>query len=75
MEAKPRVLEGIFRNIYPDDLKHPKFDIPFIRDLEGNSIMHLLMKKEDYKTSNLMLSVLQGFSMDHHSKQMFDIIP
>ena len=52
-----------------------KFHIPFLKNYEGDSPMHLCKNISDIRTVNTMLGFLAGYEIDHHSRAIVDLLP
>lgn len=49
--------------------------MPFIRDLEGNTPLHYCVLDKDYRTAELFLQYLSKAPLDHHSRDIMEIMP
>jgi hypothetical protein len=43
--------------------------------MEGNTMLHLLLKRQDYKSANDLLLYLTQFKLDHHSRHISELFP
>lgn len=51
------------------------FEMPFIKDLKGMTPLHYCLNKGDFKTADLFINYLSNAPLDHHSRQIIDILP
>lgn len=49
--------------------------MPFIQDLKGKTALHYCVENSDFKTADMMIQYLADAPLDHHSRQIIDIIP
>lgn len=49
--------------------------IPFIRNLENKSPIHLCSESQEYRYINVMLEYLVGYGIDHHSRAIVEVLP
>lgn len=52
-----------------------KYEIPFIRNFDMKSPMHLSMKEKNYKAADLFLTYLSDTPFDSHSRVIVDLMP
>lgn len=57
------------------NLKYKESHIPFIPNYDNESPMHLLKKNDDFRTMDLVLHYLSGYKLDHHSREIVDMLP
>ena len=50
-----------------------RLEVPFIKNLDGFTPLHLLMQKNDSKTINFLLLELKNYGFDHHSRYIANI--
>jgi hypothetical protein len=46
------------------------FEMPFIADLEGKTLLHFCIEKQDVKTAGLLMNYLADAPLDHHSREI-----
>ncbi|CDW79381.1 UNKNOWN [Stylonychia lemnae] len=61
-------------------LAHPqgkeiKFHMPFISNLDGESPIHICLKKQAFKSIDILLNCLSLYPTDHHSRTIKDLYP
>jgi len=49
------------------------FDFPFTSDLNMQSPLHILERKQDSKNMDLLLQTLQNYGFDHHTRVIADM--
>lgn len=49
--------------------------MPFIRDIKGKTPLHLCTEAKDFKTADLILQYLADAPLDHHSRDIKDLLP
>lgn len=49
--------------------------MPILPNYENESPLHIAKKQLDYKSIDTILKYLKGYSIDHHSKAIKDLIP
>lgn len=78
------MVKALFSESQPneEDRSVIKFEIPFLRSLEdkdyqleARSPLHSVMERGDSKTTNMLLDYLSGYGLDHHSREINDILP
>lgn len=58
-----------------EDTGHLYFDIPFMKDFDEKTPMHLCMDNENYKSADIILQKLCNDKIDSHSRAINDILP
>ncbi len=48
-------------------------DIPFIKNIQGKSPIHICLENEDMKSVNIMLTQLRQAHLQHHSEEIVDV--
>jgi hypothetical protein len=56
-------------------VKAEYFEMPFIADLKGKTRLHYCLEKQDVKTAGLLMNYLADAPLDHHSREIADLIP
>ena len=74
---KSEVIESIFEICHPnaEDRTEIKYEVPFLINFEGKSVMDMLKKQKDFKGMDMMLQYLQAYGVDHHSRAIQKSIP
>lgn len=49
--------------------------MPFIADLRGKTRLHYCLEKQDVKTAGLLINYLANASLDHHAREIANLIP
>ena len=49
--------------------------MPFIKDIKGMTPLHYCINNSDYKTADLFIKYLANAPLDHHSRDIKDILP
>lgn len=68
---KPPIIKGIYD--YSVSKEEP-FEVPFIKNLKGESPLHLCLKKKEFKTADLLLQKLADAPLDHHGRVIIDVL-
>ena len=64
----------MFKLSHPDlNEDTPKFKIPFLPNLKGESPIHRCLAKEDYKSIDTILRYLKFYPTDHHSRGIISV--
>ncbi len=58
-----------------EDCNMTNFEIPFIKNFNGDTPIHLCIKNENYKSADVILSKLCNTDIDSHSRQIVDCLP
>ena len=53
----------------------PDFEMPFIKDLNGLTPLHYCIETSDLKTADIIIKYLANAPLDHHSREIVDILP
>jgi hypothetical protein len=71
------IISKIFAVSQPDieNIETKCFHIPFLKNLQQKSPMHLAKRINDTKSINTMLSYLSGYGLDHHSRSIVELMP
>lgn len=56
-------------------MKQKLIHIPILKNFKGESPLHIALKKQDYKSIDIMLKYLSGYDIDHHSRAIEDLLP
>ena len=51
------------------------FFVPFIKDSDGKSPLHLCMETKNFKIADIILSNLTEEGLDNHGRAIFDVLP
>jgi hypothetical protein len=51
------------------------FEMPFIKDIEENTPLHYCLKDGDDRTAELFISYLRHAPLDHHSRDIIELLP
>lgn len=51
------------------------YHLPFLPDFYGKTPIHILDDTLNYKSINMLLSYLQLYPIDHHSRSIADLFP
>jgi len=51
----------------PSDNK-TRFEVPFLKNLDGDSPIHLCLRYDEYRNINLFLEYMSEYGIDHHSR-------
>ncbi|CDW72997.1 UNKNOWN [Stylonychia lemnae] len=73
-ELQENVVREIMYIAHPQG-KEIKFHMPFISNLDGESPIHLCIKKQAFKNIDIMLNCLSLYPIDHHSRTIKDLYP
>ncbi len=49
--------------------------MPFIADLKGRTRLHYCVDTQDIKTGGLLMKYLANAPLDHHSREIANLIP
>lgn len=60
---------------HAEDRSKIGFHIPFIRNLDGKSAIHLQDEEKEYRYINVILEYLAGYDIDHHSRAITETLP
>lgn len=52
-----------------------EYFMPIIPNFDGDTPLHVAKKQLDYKSLDVMLKYLKGYGIDHHSKEIKDLLP
>jgi hypothetical protein len=56
-------------------VKSDSFEMPFIADLKGKTRLHYCIETQDIKTAGLLMNYLADAPLDHHSRDIANLIP
>jgi hypothetical protein len=56
-----------------EESNKPKFDVPFLPNIKGETPIHRCIEKKDYKSIDTILKYLQHYPVDHHSRGLRDV--
>ena len=62
-------------NFCHPDCKEIKFPIPFLRNAQGQTPLHLCIEQGATKAANTLLRHLSLYGIDHHSRVIADLMP
>ena len=51
------------------------FEMPFIADLKGKTRLHYCLENQDVKTAGILINYLADAPLDHHSREIVNLIP
>jgi hypothetical protein len=51
------------------------FEIPFLRNFDGNTPLHLCIQNKNVKSADIILSKLCGDAIDSHARAINDLLP
>ncbi|CDW78106.1 wd-40 repeat protein [Stylonychia lemnae] len=51
------------------------FQIPFVRNFEGKTAIHMCLQNQNFKSADIILQKLCNSPIDSHSRQISDILP
>ncbi|TNV87078.1 hypothetical protein FGO68_gene14100 [Halteria grandinella] len=72
LQEKPQQLLEIISRI---SICSDTFEMPFIKDLEGKTPLHYCVENKISTTAELLVEYLSQAPLDHHSRDIIDIIP
>jgi hypothetical protein len=49
--------------------------MPFIKDLNNITPLHECIHSKDYQTADMLVNYLANAPLDHHSREIIEIIP
>lgn len=49
--------------------------MPFIKNFDLKTRLHLCEEEQDFKTADILLNYLSGAPLDHHSREIVDLLP
>ena len=58
-----------------EDRTEIKIHIPFLRNIEGLSPLHLFNDNNEFRYMNTILEYLAAYDIDHHSRAIYEILP
>lgn len=61
-----KTIKKFYEIINEQNKKENIFEVPFINNFEGDTPLHLCIKKENYKSADFILSFLKNTPIDTH---------
>ena len=74
LRDNPLIIKAIFMQ-GQKVIDNLKLDIPIIKDMEGKTFLHYMYGESKVSSLKLSLHFLKDYGIDHHSKQIADLIP
>ena len=70
-------LLSLLERSQPDenDIKQIQVYWPFLKNLNGDTPLHIAYKQKDYQIIDILFKYLSGFEPDHHSRFITDLLP
>lgn len=60
---------------HPEDRSKIGIHIPFLKNMDDKSPIHLCNEGTEYRYINVMLEYLAGYDIDHHSRAIAEVLP